>query len=282
MPGIRNEKPTIQMLLAALDDPQIQKKIREIACASPADEGGFPRKAEISESDIDISSVPAYQKLQKEYEIQIAQIESFKEALRTAQGETAQTKEMLRQEQDAARRTADELRGQLHDVEQKLQQREQDLAASRTKLERLEKVANAYGAAHPYYVAYLALPAGIRRETAGFLSDDDPVQFIVSGCQNDSIFQLWDYLKVKSDSLSEGEKKTLFQILEFFLARFNALWSDPVYEIIRDRAGCGFDEERHSRASDCSRSYGEIRKVVLPGIWNCNKNRAERKSVVWY
>ena len=39
-------------------------------------------------------------------------------------------------------------------------------------------------------------------------------------------------------------------------------------------------QQRHIRSTDCSRYQGNVRGVLLEGVWNVDKERAERRCIV--
>ena len=39
-------------------------------------------------------------------------------------------------------------------------------------------------------------------------------------------------------------------------------------------------QQRYIRGTDCSRYQGNVREVLLEGVWNVDKERAERRCIV--
>lgn len=129
---------------------------------------------------------------------------------------------------------------------------------------------------------YRALAQGLPEYLAQSLPRDNALRFLTTGCQRDTIEQLWDRFREQAEQLQAEQLETVVFLLDFFLARYNSLYDQPVYQLMRDEAGRPFDDRRHTRSTACSKYQGDVERVIFPGIWNMGQNRALRKSVVYF
>lgn len=217
--------------------------------------------------------------------------------------EFSQKKEELRllaQERDDLQIELTKSRGELNRRTQEKYTAEQEANAQRQVAERalakltetetaLRQVQAAYRAdmapfaeLKTHYRAYMSLPESRRTDLSKIIACCDPAAFLTSGSQRDTSFSLWDYMKSRLDELTGTEHEILARTLQYFLNRYNSLWTQPIYEWMDGETGKVFDDQRHSRSSTCSRYQGNIEQVLLPGIWNRNKKSAERKCIVHY
>lgn len=133
-----------------------------------------------------------------------------------------------------------------------------------------------------YYKLYCSLPASTQKRFKSIINSKKPIFFLISVSDKDNILALWDDIKYRIDDIDEKEIVLLVKLLDYFLKLVNINFKTPVYELMLRETGKQFDEERHIRSSNCSKYQGKIERVLLPGIWNYNKQEAERKAIVEY
>jgi chromosome segregation ATPase len=133
-----------------------------------------------------------------------------------------------------------------------------------------------------YYKLYCSLPASTQKRFKTIINSKKPLYFLVSVSDKDNILALWDDIKYRIDDIDEKEIELLVKLMDYFLKLVNINFKTPVYELMLSETGKQFDEERHIRSTNCSKYQGKIERVLLPGIWNYNKQEAERKTIVEY
>lgn len=175
-----------------------------------------------------------------------------------------------------------------------LEAREREYAALRKERDRLQeknaglrKQLDKYKAACgdfapllTQYERYRSLPEAVRLEK--ILSSETPMKFWMTGSRIDHIFRFWDEIQRSVEQLTAEQRRILAEVITFFVGQINSTWERPLYEMMSDEIGKPFEEKRHVRSSDCSRYQGDVREVLLEGIWNVDKKRAERRCIVFY
>lgn len=208
-----------------------------------------------------------------------------REALDRERAERQETKTALEQ---ALRQAGSELNGarealareqsRCEDMEAELEKNRALLKERESDLERLLPFRETVEA----FERYRAMAAGLPEYLAQSLPRDDAVHFLAVGCQRDTIERLWDRFRERAEQLTAEQRETVEFLLAFFLARYNSLYGQPVYQLMLEEAGRPFDDRRHSRSPACSKYQGNVERVIFPGIWNLKKDEALRKSVVYF
>lgn len=130
------------------------------------------------------------------------------------------------------------------------------------------------------YENYCSLPGELRLEK--ILSSKTPMKFWMTGSQIDHIFRFWDEVQPSAEQLTTEQRRILTEVIAFFIGQINSTWERPLYEMMSDEVGKPFNEQRHIRGINCSRYQDDVKEVLLEGIWNLDKKRAERRCVVSY
>ena len=159
----------------------------------------------------------------------------------------------------------------------KLQEKNADL---RKQLDEYKAACEGFAPLLIQYGNYCSLPKEVRWEK--ILSSETPMKFWMTGSRIDHIFRFWDEVQRNSEQLSAEQRRILTEVIAFFVGQINSVWERPLYVMMSDEIGKPFDEQRHIRNTDCSRYQGNIREVLLEGVWNVDKKCAERRCVVSY
>lgn len=267
-----------EALLAALDDPLVKKKLRKLM-------GGVE---DINRLDVEDSQAEG-KRLTAEAAQWELELQRLKEQLTASQRETGE----LRAEYDRRivedHQQIEKLRETISTLNGALSQKDATLQISQAKLEDVRRVfTQMHVKLEPFqelltiYEKYCSLPEQFRQEARKALPDNDPVLFFTFGCQRDCLESFWDRASSRAEQMTEQELTVLREIITYFVARLNSLWEDAIYELIDDAPGTPFDDERHMRTARCSRYQGNIRCLLLPGIWNRGTGKALRQALVEY
>lgn len=160
-----------------------------------------------------------------------------------------------------------------------LQKKNRDLLKQNNEY---HNIADEFEEALQYYKLYCSLPTSTQKRLKSIINSKKPLDFLLSVADKDNILALWDDLKYRIDETDEKEMELLVKLIDFFLKLVNCNYKTPVYVLMSSEKGKQFDEERHIRSANCSKYQGKIERVLLPGIWNNNKQEAERKTIVEY
>lgn len=252
-------------LQKALDDKDIQDKLIGILAKPERDQG----QAAASEGEL------------------VQAIEQKNKILTNHLNETEKKNAELRQQLEAERQKRGLLDKQLKTerqnlalLEERLKAERQNLVQQEERLHRSEEMSRPFRELLEHYASYRSLPETVLSLLSRLLWADDPVRFLVSGCQIKSLLNMWDAVKDQLDDLKSEQMVVMTDILSFFIKQYNSIWDDPIYELMTDEAGAPFDQQRHIRGSGCSSYQGNIQEILLPGIWNRNRKVVERKCVV--
>ena len=115
------------------------------------------------------------------------------------------------------------------------------------------------------------------------LPTDTPTRFLLCGSRANAITSLWGKMKgvcERRGAISGEDWNAMLDVLRFLLDRYNSTLDSPALELMEDREGAAFNDERHERSQSGSQYSGRVAEVLLPGIWNRKENKAFRKSVV--
>lgn len=176
----------------------------------------------------------------------------------------------------------DQLEKEKSDWQNRLCSTEREKEDLEKKLRQIEEKHAPFLPLLEYYRSYRLLPEPLLRSLSPILPADDPIRFLVCGCQINSLLHLWDAVKLQLEMIPPEQVAVLTEILAFFLARYNSIWDTPVYELMMGEVGKPFDQQRHIRSSTCSLYQGNVQKVLFPGIRNLNRKIVERKCVVQF
>ena len=153
-------------------------------------------------------------------------------------------------------------------------------AGLRKRLDEYKAACGDFAPLLTQYERYRSLPEAVRLEK--ILSSETPMKFWMTGSRIDHIFRFWDELQRSVEQLTAEQRRILAEVIAFFVGQINSTWVRPLYEMMSDEIGKPFQEKRHVRSTECSRYQGNVREVLLEGIWNVDKKRAERRCVVFY
>jgi len=240
----------LRKLTEALNEPEIQAKIRAIAAG---------------EAPAEPSDVLEEVRLLRDA---LAECERERDGLRADLKQAGEKQKRLEEQKNFLGRMADQVRDENAGLKQ-------ELAGCRAVCEVFRTLLVPYR-------SYRALPDGLREGLEKILPSEDPIRFLTAGSQIDRLLRFWDEVRSRAETLTEEQRRTLTEVIAFFVGQFNALWERPVYEMMPQECGKPFDDRRHIRSAGCSRYQGDVQQVLLEGIWNLNQNRAERRCVVLY
>lgn len=223
------------------------------------------------------------------------------EKLQECNKEQADKIDALREKNKQQAEQMQELEAQ---VDEQLKNKNAELQAAQTEIDRLEQLAKQLHAereaqadrlsqlqkklsaweqefAEPakFYRLYKSLAQGIRGRFTDIIADSSVVAFISTGSNIEYVEMFWDAMKRNYAELG-AEREALLQIFAYLVELCNAYQGEQVYELLDDEIGKSFDDDIHMRSDSCSKYSGRIKKVLLPGIWNNRSERANRKALV--
>ena len=244
----------INEFLELLEHSDIQKKIVEIVGGSFQENRGTNEK-KVSPTD-GYAEATRYSRMAEE-------------SLKACQKENR----VLRAQRDQLAAEKKKTEQEFKEREKRLSELEQEVRGMKVRFSQFQQLL-------AHYESYCGLSQKIREDLKRVIRTDDPVVFLLFGCQRENIGLLWDYVKSDRRDMDKADFDCLLELIEYLLACMNALYERPLYALMKDEVGKAYDDRRHIRADDCSVYQGEVREVVVPGIWNLNSNCAFRKSVV--
>ena len=276
-------------LAIALDNPVIQKKLFsvlkgfnvEYASEHKAKEKSKIKKSEKSDSE----NFTEDKKLQQELLVAQNNISALEKEVAGLKNKNLSLTEALRNaelKQGESHNLIVRLTGQCEQDNLKIEElstTNRDLAKQN---KNLKQIADEFAKPLHYYSLYCSLPASAQKRFKSIINATTPLSFLLSAGDKDNLLALWDDIKYRIDKMPENEIQILIELLAFFIELINVNYKSPLFELMMQEKGKQFDEERHIRSVNCSKYQGKIDKVLLPGIWNYNKQEAERKSVVEY
>ncbi|MBR4211800.1 MAG: hypothetical protein IKR84_05370 [Oscillibacter sp.] len=116
-----------------------------------------------------------------------------------------------------------------------------------------------------------------------FLPTDTPLHFLVYGCRNNQIVAHWEAMRNRCELPGETESadwKTMSDVLAFLLEQYNSTFDAPAVKLLECKPGDKFDDALHIRAKESSPYSGNVKEVLLQGIWDCKNRKTWRKCVV--
>ena len=282
-------KKFLKNLENALAEADIQKRIREIVRdtkglaaidaveADKQNEHDFEKNKKIKKSFDEL--VQRIAELQEENNKQAASINALKRAKEQQENENSKLAEQVKNQAWELAKKNEELRSAAA-AAGKLEQDYEKINAANAKLQReLNAWQKEFAEPAKFYRLYKSLPQGIRGRFTDIIADSSIVAFISTGSNIEYVEMFWDSMKRNYAELG-AEREALLQIFAYLLELCNAYQGEQVYELLDDEIGKGFDDDVHMRSENCSKYSGKIEKVLLPGIWNKRRERANRKALV--
>lgn len=282
-------KKFLKNLENALAEADIQKRIREIVEdtkglaaidaveADKQNEHDFEKNKKIKKSFDEL--VQRIAELQEENNKQAASINALKRAKEQQENENSKLAEQVKNQAWELAQKNEELRSAAA-AAGKLEQDYEKINAANAKLQReLNAWQKEFAEPAKFYRLYKSLPQGIRGRFTDIIADSSIVAFISTGSNIEYVEMFWDSMKRNYAELG-AEREALLQIFAYLLELCNAYQGEQVYELLDDEIGKGFDDDVHMRSENCSKYSGKIEKVLLPGIWNKRRERANRKALV--
>lgn len=282
-------KKFLKNLENALAEADIQKRIREIVEdtkglaaidaveADKQNEHDFEKNKKIKKSFDEL--VQRIAELQEENNKQAASINALKRAKEQQENENSKLAEQVKNQAWELAQKNEELRSAAA-AAGKLEQDYEKINAANAKLQReLNAWQKEFAEPAKFYRLYKSLPQGIRGRFTDIIADSSIVAFISTGSNIEYVEMFWDSMKRNYAELG-AEREALLQIFAYLLELCNAYQGEQVYELLDDEIGKGFDDDVHMRSENCSKYSGKIEKVLLPGIWNKRRERANKKALV--
>lgn len=115
------------------------------------------------------------------------------------------------------------------------------------------------------------------------LPTDTPLHFLVYGCRNNQIVAHWEAMRNRCELPGERESadwETMSDVLAFLLEQYNSTFDTPAVMLSACKPGDKFDDALHIRAKESSPYSGNVKEVLLQGIWDCKSRKTWRKCVV--
>lgn len=282
-------KKFLKNLENALAEADIQKRIREIVRdtkglaaidaveADKQNEHDFEKNKKIKKSFDEQAQRIA--ELQEENNKQAASINALKRANEQQKYENSKLAEQVKNQTWELAQKNEELRSAAA-AARKFEQDYEKINEANAKLQReFNAWQKEFAEPAKFYRLYKSLPQGIRGRFTDIIADSSIVAFISTGSNIEYVEMFWDSMKRNYAELG-AEREALLQIFAYLLELCNAYQGEQVYELLDDEIGKGFDDDVHMRSENCSKYSGKIEKVLLPGIWNKRRERANRKALV--
>lgn len=279
--GIGKNDKAVENTLIALEDTRVQRRI--IQMIRDAENQNLIKKQQDHTHINEL--LQKNQALQNQIDVLTEQLQTKIRAYDTIKKRlelAIQERKEICTENDRKAAQVKKLNETLLQKQKELEKLRQEGFALQEKAEKAVQISSAFEKPLCCYKSYLSLPDSLREKLSNVLPDNEPIRFLVAGCQRETILSFWDYIKPEIEKISDLDRQIVLTILAYFIDQYNSLWNAPVFTLMTDEAGKAFDDRLHLRSSDCSRYSGTIQDVLLPGIWNVNKKSAERKSIVRY
>lgn len=270
------DKDFYRQLVEALEDPEIQGRIRTVILGEAPEMTAESWTADERGETAWPSERTRMAALREQLEEQERENGELRGELRRCESERAMAQEeAARLEQERAG-----LESALGDMERTARDRERTLQELENHTRDLERDLRPYRELNDLWQRFQALSGEAGDEVKKFLPWEDPMRFFAVGCQRETIFRLWDVLCRQCQQREDSGEEILLEVLAFLVKCYNFNYSAPALELMTGETGQPFDKERHLRSPSCSLYQGQVERVLLPGIWNRNKGCAERKCLV--
>lgn len=256
------EEKFIKRLYAALDEPQIQEKMRKV-----------------------MSNAIEYYALSTEDESNIRSAETENKRLRSELKAEQKTVAELKEKISSLEKVAEDdrkikqiLEFDARSCKLALSGKEKQLADAYKELGQYRDI---YAEPERIYGEYMKLDPSLRQRLSGMISDKSAVAFISSCSRKENLEALWDYIKtlLMTPGSEDAAIPVLSEIFDYFFDLFNESSDKPVYVRSSVNIGARFDDEQHIRGRE-GKAQGRIKEVLLLGYSSVNTGNAVRKSVV--
>lgn len=257
----------IEFALELLNDEQIRRKIQDITNYK----SHIHVESTSQEDEIDINS----EKL-RDKESQIKELQDRIEKYKVIHQEDVikleeinKSCEYYKQQYQLVNKNLEQMNQYSNQLKGELEQVQQELMYYKKNYTKVDKIYNQYQLLSPVTQADLR----------GIFKHSNFEDFMACGTQIDSIEGLWDYTKFKIMQEQTEDVKLLKSLVEYFMERYNATFSEPIFIKQKVSVGDSFDVEEYMKTSD-SRSSGDIKEVCLIGYINTQTRKIVRKSLV--
>lgn len=157
-----------------------------------------------------------------------------------------------------------------------------EIVSREGELHRLKNIAGQFEYVLNNFELYSRLSEKLKSVASNIIDASSPMVFLLTASDKGNVLAFWDTVKYLVDETSDDELDVIIEILRFFVGLLNERERGEIYLLMDGEMGKMFDNERHIRGTNCSRYSGEIKKIVVPGIWNNRKMNVERKAIVEY
>lgn len=255
---VREDK-NITLLLKALEDKNVQKKLFQILDARE-----YNRASKEKETENVIAHTADAEELKRllmENERLQEQLqkksEEFDRQIHEKDGIISDYKNQIRKLQDDQENQKTSIQKREKDYKEIIRQKETEAADSWQKLEGYQEQ---FGMIEDIQKSYKALSETTKENLKNLIPGDSMMQILNMAMQSEKIEALWEYCAFnKKDS-------EFSRLKEIFTGCFKILQnSNEDYCLEKPEIGTEFDDEIHMKDGSCMVMSGKIREVILEG-----------------
>ncbi len=113
----------------------------------------------------------------------------------------------------------------------------------------------------------------------GIFKEDSFENFLACGVQPDNIDALWEFARSEALLGNMKDVKILNTVIQYFVKLYNSTNDTPILAMQDAAPGDAFDVDLHIRTPE-SKTSGNIKEVLLPGLANAFTGAVIKKAVV--
>lgn len=256
------EDKYIEMLLKALDDEQVRKKLIHI-WGKESRKNISDEVFEDKDSSAPLQELQELQKLKEQngsLQQQLSQKESEIDERNAQNAQKDQEIQELKEELEEQKKLYDQ---QKRSSQKKLKEIEQE---KQIVQEKLKEYHTQFGMIEKIQTQYKKLSEKKKDGLKNIIPESSMLQILISGIQEDNIKGLWGYC---SYNKKDDEFECLKEIFQGLFQVFQTCHDG--YHLEVPEIGEKFDSERHTKDGDCKIMSGYISEVILAGYRNSHK-----------
>lgn len=256
------EDKYIEMLLKALDDEQVRKKLIHI-WGRESRKNVSDEVFEDKDSSAPLQELQELQKLKKQNDLlqqQLSQKESEIDERNAQIDQKDQEIQALKEELQEQKKLYDQ---QIRSSQKKLKEIEQE---KQIVQEKLKEYHTQFGMIEKIQTQYKKLSETKKDNLKNIIPGSSMIQILISGTQEDNIKGLWGYC---SYNKKDDEFECLKEIFQGLFQVFQTCHDGYCLEV--PEIGEEYDSECHTKDGDCKIMSGHISEVILAGYRSSHK-----------
>lgn len=264
----------IKELLAALDDPSVQEKIKLIV------NNEVHLQQEHSDLEVGHGSRDLDDLIAENARL-LEQLEHLDKEYLALTSSNEALADLNRKQQIELDETRLELSSKIEDlthVSNKMLALESVHASCTSELQVLEYYRNEFGDDMRIYETYCALSEQTRESLSGIFKSTSVKGLISCGVQEKNVLNLWEYIKNEVVNGNNVDLINLSKLFDMLFERFQLAY--PMFERQQSDVGDEFDTQTHIKHNSSVSMSGCIKQILLAGYTNSKNGNVIKPSVV--